>query len=174
MTSRKTLPDQLAANDADLVIMGKPPDGLDLDPTPLMERPLAINAPPHHPLAAQQTIRLARLQDEVFVAREQQSGKQIAMVRFFQECGIQPKARMEMSTNSAIKHAVEARLGLGIVSMHTLELELEADRLVILDVEGYWYLVTHAGKRLLPVVRAFFDFPMGEYAVQFMQPGQQL
>ena len=179
VNSRKTLPDQLAANDAALVIMAKPPDGLDLDPTPLMERPLAINAPPQHALDAQQTIPLARLQDEVFIAPEQQSGKRIATVRFFQECGIQPKTRMEMSTNSVIKHAVEAGLDLGIVSMHTLELELEADRLVILDVqwspvEGYWYPVTHAGKRLPPVVGAFFDFPMGEYAVKFMQPGQQL
>ena len=179
VNSRKTLPDQLAANDADLVIMAKPPDRLDLDPTPLMERPLAINAPPQHPLDAQQTIRLARLQDEVFVAPEQQSGNRIATVRFFQDCGIQPKTRMEMSTNSVIKHAVEAGLDLGIVSVHTLELELEADRLVILDVEGfpvegYWYPVTYAGKRLPPMVRAFFDFPMGEYAVQFMPPGQQL
>ena len=39
------------------------------------------------------------------------------------------------------------------MSIHTLELELEAGRLVILDVEGFpiqrhWYLVTCTGKRL--------------------------
>lgn len=162
-----------------LVIMGKPPDGLDLDPTPLMENPLVIIAPPHHPLAGQQKIPLTRLQDEVFVAREQESGARIAMERFFQQRGIKLKIRMKMTSNSAIKRAVEAGLGLGIVSIHTLELELEADRLVILDVEGfpierYWYLVTYAGKRLPPVARACFEFLMGEAAAQFLQPGQKL
>lgn len=179
VTNRKTLLDQLASNETDLVIMGKPPDGLDLDATPFMENPLVIIAPPDHPLAGQKGIPLARVQDEVFVAREQQSGTRIAMERFFQERGVKLKTGMEMTSNSAIKHAVEAGLGLGIVSIHTLELELEARRLVILDVDGlpiqrHWYLVTVSGKRLSPVAQAFFDFLMGEEAAPLMQPGNLL
>ncbi|MEJ2577402.1 MAG: LysR family transcriptional regulator, partial [Gammaproteobacteria bacterium] len=43
------------------------------------------------------------------------------------------------------------------------ELELEAGRLVVLDVEDFpilrhWYLVKCAGKRLPPVAQAFSDF----------------
>lgn len=179
VTNRKTLLDQLASNETDLVIMGKPPEKLDLDATPFMENPLVIIAPPSHPLAAKKNIPLIGLQDEVFVAREQQSGTRIAMERFFQECGVTLNTRMEMTSNSAIKHAVEAGLGLGIVSIHTLELELEAGRLVTLDVEGfpierYWYLVTCTGKRLPPVAQAFFDFLMGEDAANLMQPGNLL
>jgi DNA-binding transcriptional LysR family regulator len=84
---------------------------------------------------------------------------------------------MEMTSHSAIQHAFEA--GLGVVSIHTLELEPEAGRLVILDVEGfpiacYRYLLTYAGKRLPPVAQAFFDFLVGEDAAQLMQPGQLL
>jgi len=180
VTNRKTLLDQLASNETDLVIMGKPPEELELDATPFMENPLVIIAPPDHPLAGQKAIPLDRLRGEVFVAREQQSGTRIAMERFFQERGIQLKTGMEMTSNSAIKHAVEAGLGLGIVSIHTLELELEAGRLVILDAEGFpiqrhWYLVTGRGKRLSPVAQAFFDFLMGEDAVHLMlQPGNLL
>ncbi len=179
VTNRKTLLDQLANNETDLVIMGKPPDELDLDATPFMENPLVLIAPPDHPLAGQRGIPLARLQDEVFVARERESGTRIAMERFFEERGVRLRTGMEMTSNSAIKHAVEAGLGLGIVSIHTLELELEAGRLVILDVEGFpiqrhWYLVTSKGKRLPPVAQAFFDFLMGEDAVQLMQPGNLL
>jgi len=179
VTNRKTLLDQLASNETDLVIMGKPPEGLDLDATAFMENPLVIIAPPDHPLAGRKDIPLAELQNEVFVAREEQSGTRIAMERFFQERGVRLKTGMEMTSNSAIKHAVEAGLGLGIVSIHTLELELEAGRLVVLDVQGFpierhWYLVTVRGKRLPPVARAFFDFLMGEGADHMMQPGNLL
>ncbi len=83
---------------------------------------------------------------------------------------------MEMTSHSAIQQVVEASLG---VSIDTLESELEAGRLVILDVEGfpierYRYLVTFAGKRLPPVAQAFFGFLMGEDAAQLMQPGRVL
>jgi DNA-binding transcriptional LysR family regulator len=71
-----------------------------------------------------------------------------------------------MTSNEAIKQSVEAGLGLGIVSVHTLELELEAGRLVILDVEGFpilrhWHLVHLKGKRWSPVAQAFNDFLLG-------------
>ena len=60
---------------------------------------------------------------------------------------------MEMSSNEAIKQGVEAGLGLGIVSMHTLAMELALKRLVLLDVEQFpvmrnWYIVHRSGKRL--------------------------
>ena len=74
---------------------------------------------------------------------------------------------MEMTSNEAIKQAVEADLGLGIVSIHTLELELEAGRLVVLDIKEFpilrhWYVVQRQGKRLSPVAQAFKDFVINE------------
>ena len=177
VTNRKTLLDQLASNQTDLVIMGKPPEGLELDATPFMENPLVVIAPAGHPLGEERGIPLARLQQEIFVVREQQSGTRIAMERFFEERGMPLNTGMEMTSNSAIKHAVEAGLGLGIVSIHTLELELEAGRLIVLDVEGFpilrhWYLVKVVGKRLPPVAQAFFDFLVGAEAAPLVQHGR--
>jgi len=87
------------------------------------------------------------------------------MERFFQERGVSLRAGMEMTSNEAIKQAVEAGLGLGVASVHTLELELEAGRLKVLDVEGFpilrhWYLVHCHGKRLSPVAEAFKRFAL--------------
>jgi len=70
---------------------------------------------------------------------------------------------MEMSSNEAIKQAVQAGLGLGIVSIHTLQLELETKRLAVLDVEFFpilrhWYVVHRQGKRLSPVAQLFKEF----------------
>jgi DNA-binding transcriptional LysR family regulator len=81
---------------------------------------------------------------------------------------------MEMTSNEAIKQAVEAGLGLGIVSVHTLELELEARRLVVLNVEDFpimrhWYLVHRRGKRLSPVANVFREYLLGEAAASLLQ-----
>ena len=63
--------------------------------------------------------------------------------------------------------------GLGIVSIHTLELELETGRLNILDVLGFpikrhWYVIQRKGKRLSPAAQAFKEFVL-EQAAQFIR-----
>ena len=96
------------------------------------------------------------------------------MQRFFDKHGIPFHAGMEMTSNEAIKQAVEAGMGLGIVSVHTLELELEAKRLVILKVEGFpirrnWHMVHLKGKRFSPVAQAFHDFLMSVDVSELLQ-----
>jgi DNA-binding transcriptional LysR family regulator len=163
VTNRRGLLDQLQNNETDLVIMGRPPADLDLVTEPFMDNPLVVIAPPTHPLADDSNIPMKALQQETFVVREPGSGTRIAMERFFSEQGVHLTTGMEMTSNEAIKQAVEAGLGLGIVSVHTLELELETGRLVILDADNFpilrhWYLVYRQGKRLSPVAHAFRDY----------------
>jgi len=164
VTNRKALLDQLSSNEVDLVIMGRPPEELELDAIPFKENPLVVIAPPDHPLArAKGPIPLAKIQPETFVIRETQSGTRVAMERFFSEKEIQLNAGMEMTSNEAIKQAVEAGLGLGLVSVHTLELEQETKRLSVLNVEDFpimrhWYTVKCKGKRLSPIAQRFQEF----------------
>jgi DNA-binding transcriptional LysR family regulator len=70
---------------------------------------------------------------------------------------------MEMSTTEAVKQAVQAGMGLGILSLDTVLLEIETGRLKVLDVEGFpiirhWYLVHRLNKRLSSVAEAFKSF----------------
>lgn len=169
VTNREGLLRDLDSNETDMVIMGQPPEDLDLVAEPFMDNPLVVIAAPGHPLTARRQIPLADLQGEAFVVREHASGTRIAMERFFAERGVQLKAGMEMRSNEAVQQAVQAGLGLGIVSIHTLELELETGRLVVLDVESFpimrqWYIVHRAGKRLSPVAQAFKSFVLEEAA----------
>lgn len=132
-----------------------------------MDNPLVVIAPPTHPLVKANEIPLEELRDEPFLFREKGSGTRIAMERFFKERGVILKTGMEMASNEAIKQAVEAGLGLGIVSIHTLELELETERLAVLNVQGFpilrhWYLVHREGKRLSPVAAEFHRFVLTE------------
>jgi len=175
VTNREGLLRHLGDNDVDMVIMGRPPEGLDLEAEPFMENPLVVIASPTHPLVGEQPVPLARLQEEVFVVREPGSGTRIAMERHFEEHGVRLTTGMEMSSNEAIKQAVEAGLGLGIVSLHTLGMELELGRLVVLEAETFpilrhWHLVHRRGKRLSPVAAAFAEFVRTEGAEALSLP----
>ncbi len=167
VTNRQALLAQLAHNEMDMAVMGQPPEGLDLVAESFMENPLVVIAPVSHALAIEQEIPLERLRSETFLVREEGSGTRIAMERFFDQHGIQFRTGMEMSSNEAIKQAVQAGLGLGILSLHTIELELETKRLKVLEVEGFpimrhWYVVHRKDKRLSTVALAFKAFLLTE------------
>ncbi|MCW8899615.1 MAG: LysR family transcriptional regulator [Gammaproteobacteria bacterium] len=167
VTNRERLLRQIADNEKDIAIMGRPPADAELEIEPFADNPLVVVAAPDHPLVAKQPIPLYMLQDQTFVVREQGSGTRTAMERFFDEHNLSITSSMEMNENEAIKQAVQAGMGLGIVSIHTIELELETNRLVILDVEDFpimrhWYLVHRKEKRLSPITQAFKDFVLSE------------
>jgi DNA-binding transcriptional LysR family regulator len=167
ITNRERLVQQLQANSVDLVLMGQPPEGVDVESEAFMENPLVVVAPPGHPLSGGGPIGIERLAEEVFLMREPGSGTRQAMERFFSEHGVAIRHGMQMTRNEAIKQAVRAGLGLSVVSLHTVELELETGRLVILDVKGFplerqWHLVYRRGRRLSPAARAFREFVLAE------------
>jgi DNA-binding transcriptional LysR family regulator len=163
VTNREGLLQQLELNQCDLVIMGEPPKGKRLNSMPIMENPLVIIAAPTHPLAGRQGIPVKELGKQAFVFREPGSGTRAAITRFFEEKGVPIQITMEMTSNEAIKQTVQAGLGLGIVSRHTVELELATGSLVELDVrhfplKRYWYLVRRSDKQLSPVAQRFASY----------------
>ncbi|HRQ04450.1 MAG TPA: LysR family transcriptional regulator [Nitrosomonas halophila] len=167
VTNRENVLRQLADNLTDLAIMGQPPDGLDIVSESFMENPLVIIAPPNHPLCGQQKIPVKRLAQEVFLVREPGSGTRNAMERFFTEQQITINRGMETDTSEAIKQAVQAGMGLGIMSRHTIELELITNRLMILDVQGFpimrhWHIVHRKNKRFSRVAKTFKEFLLKE------------
>lgn len=168
VTNREGLLKALTDNETDLVIMGKPPDDMDLVAESFMDNPLVIIAPPNHPLAKKRNqIPLNALAGETFLVREKGSGTRSAMERHFDQHGMKLAATMEMGTSEAIKQGVEAGLGLGLLSLHTLEMELALKRVVILDVATFpimrhWYIVHRRGKRLSTVAQAFKHFILKE------------
>ncbi|MED5407567.1 MAG: LysR family transcriptional regulator [Pseudomonadota bacterium] len=171
VTNRETLLQNLEHNLPDVVLMGAPPKGLDLQADAFMDNPLIMIAPPDHRFTKRRTIALGNLDTETFVIRESGSGTRIAMERFFNLKAFEPCATIEMTDNEAIKQSVEAGLGLAIVSIHTVELELAAKRLIKLNIKGMpikrrWYVGHRRGKRLSPTAQAFRQFVIDEGARQ--------
>ncbi len=169
VTNRETILRQLADNIPDMAIMGNPPAGMSLVANLFMSNPLVVIARPDHPLIHSGPIPLHRLLQESFIVREKGSGTRNAIERFLEQRGQTMATTMEMSRNEAIKHAVMAGLGLGIVSLHTLEMEFKLERLAVLNVEGFpilkdWYVVHREGKRFSAAAQAFKEFVLGEGA----------
>jgi DNA-binding transcriptional LysR family regulator len=169
VANREMLLAQLADNEMDMAIMGQPPQDSDLEAAPFLENPLVVIASPAHPLAGERRIAPARLADETFIVREPGSGTRGAMERFFAEHSMALHTGMEMSTTEAIKQAVQAGMGLALVSLHTIALELETGRLAVLGVASfpltrYWYVAHRKGKRLSATAQAFKEFLLEEAA----------
>jgi DNA-binding transcriptional LysR family regulator len=163
VANRDAVLKQLADNSTDLAIMGRPPEGVDVSAESFLENPLVVIAAPDHPLARLKRVKFAQLAQEKFLSREPGSGTRSAMERIFAQHHIQPRISMEMETNEAIKQAVQAGMGLGILSQHSIELELETRRLVVLNVEHFpllrhWFVVHRSAKRLSSAALAFKNF----------------
>jgi DNA-binding transcriptional LysR family regulator len=163
VSNRAEVLDLLASNRIDLAIMGQVPDGLELAATRFMANPLVVIAPPDHPLTRKRKITPEQVAAESFLVREAGSGTRAAMERFFAAHGLEIRVSMEMSSNEAIRQAVQAGLGLAVLSLQTLELELAMQRLAVLKVQGFpltrhWYVVHRADKRLSPTAQAFKRF----------------
>lgn len=167
VVNRSKLLEHLADNRIDLALMGQPPRGRNLKATAFLDNPLVVIAACGHPLARLRKVRMQQLLDEPLIGRERGSGTREAIEKHFNDQGLDFGAAMEMNKNEAIKHAVEAGLGLGIVSLHTIKAELAAGQLQVLKVEGFplvrqWYLVQRANKRLAPAAFAFAQMVIKE------------
>lgn len=177
VVNRETLLAQLKDNEMDMAIMGQPPEGQDIEASAFMENPLVVVASPGHPLANVSGITPSQLESETFIVREPGSGTRGAMERFFQRHGMVLHTGMEMSTTEAIKQAVQAGMGLAVVSRHTIALELETGRLAILDVASFpilrhWYVAHRKGKRLSAVAQGFKEFLLNE-AAHLLEPREK-
>jgi DNA-binding transcriptional LysR family regulator len=162
VTNREKLLARIAANEDDLVILGAPPEGMEVVATPIADNPLVVLARHDHPLAGKKKISPARVAAEPFILREKGSGTRLATERYFADLGFTLKVRMELGSNEAIKQAIAGGLGISVLSRHTLTLEGETGLIQPLDVQGFplrrrWYVAYPKGKHLSAVAEAFLD-----------------
>jgi DNA-binding transcriptional LysR family regulator len=138
---------------------------MEIESYPFAPNPLVVMASRDHPLVGEKNIPLSLIAEEPLILREPGSGIRDATLRLFQQHGLQPKVRMELGSNEAIKHAVVGGLGIAILSLHTLSLEGPNGPVAILDVEDFpimrqWHLVYPKGKELSLVAKAFLEFSL--------------
>jgi len=153
---------RLRDNLDDVSIMSMPPEDLEIEREAFMANPLVMIAAASHPLARRRSLSLDQLAGERFVLREPGSGTRLACERHFAAQGFQPRVQLQLGSNEAIRRAVAAGMGVGLISQHALGSALEAADLglVVLRTRGFpihsnWFIVTLRGKRLSPSAAAF-------------------
>ena len=166
-TNRAMVIQRLHDNEDDFVVMGQIPEDNKLETHPFLENILVPVAHPNHPLANKKHITLDELVKERFLVREEGSGTRLVFDRLLDKKGLKIEPYMELGSSEALKQAVMAGLGLAILSLHSLRLEQDAKKLVVLDVEGFpikrrWFAVHMKGKKLSLVARTFHDFIIAE------------
>lgn len=162
--ARDVLQDRVKQCVLDLAVLSAPVADPDLVAAPFMEDELVMVVPAGHPLAGSRGLTLRDLEGESFLMREPGSGTRLAVEAAARRAGVALQVGMELGSNGAIKHAVEAGLGVAVLSSHAIALERRiGGGLVVLDVDGFpvrrpWSIV-HLRRRHLPgAVEQFIDF----------------
>lgn len=162
---------RLARNDDDLYLIGHVPTELTTEVAvyPFAPNPIVVMARRDHPLVGKRNLPIHCLAQEVFLLREPGSGIRESTLRIFAEHGLQPKIRMELGSNEAIKQAVIGGLGIAVLSLHTLSAEGTQGPIALLDIEHFplkrqWHIVHPQRKTLSVVAQTFLEFAMKDEA----------
>jgi DNA-binding transcriptional LysR family regulator len=122
---------------------------------------------PSHPFAARATVSPAEVGAEPFVLPEAGSRTRLLVEEAFARLGVKLKVAMQLSGTEAVKKAVEADLGVAMVSKHAVqrELALGALKRVIVDdlaIHRPMHVLYRKGKHLSPLAKRFLAFAFEE------------
>ncbi len=124
--------------------------------------------PPGHPLAKESSVKFARLLEYPFICREEGSGTRGVIGEYLDqlpECEGALKVTMELGSPEAVKGAVEAGMGVSVVSRATIQKELRLGTLVALELdpplERPFSFVHQKQKFRLRVMEELLEFARG-------------
>jgi DNA-binding transcriptional LysR family regulator len=99
---------------------------------------LVAIVPPGHPKAEQKKITLDELLEHPFICREEGSGTREVIAEYMNaagNCQSCMKIAMELGSPEAVKGAVEAGMGISVVSNATIQKELRLGTLVAIELD---------------------------------------
>ena len=146
----------------DLGIVGKEQTGSDLVCRPVFDDHLEIFVAPDSPLAGGKRVRVADLDGATFVLREAGSATRDLALRCLAAHGCAPGDTIELGSNEAVKRAVSAGLGIGVLSTHTVQIDRQAGAVVTLDCDDWdcrrhFWLIYRLDRFLTNAERVFIE-----------------
>ncbi|WP_342439773.1 selenium metabolism-associated LysR family transcriptional regulator [Paenibacillus sp. FSL L8-0436] len=135
----------------------------DMEIEPVMGDELKLIVPSEHPLADRDEVTLEEALEYPFVLREQGSGTRRVMEEQLIAKGLDPAAMrvvMELGSTGAVKSAVEAGLGLTIISASSVKHEVTLGLLKIVNLSDTsfkrQFYAIHLKSTLLPISAVTF------------------
>jgi DNA-binding transcriptional LysR family regulator len=154
---------QLAGQEIDLAIMGRPPMELKTVSAAFAKHPMAFIAAPSNPLMAARGLDLQAINRANLLVRERGSGTRTTVEKVFKDAGLVIDFGSEMSSNEAIKQMCASGFGVAFLSLHACVLELQTGLLALLPMKGNpierdWHVMHLAGRPLPSAAAAFEQF----------------
>jgi LysR family transcriptional regulator, low CO2-responsive transcriptional regulator len=160
--NRDRVVERLEKHSDDLAVMMLPPAHLPLDALPFMANPLVVIGSKNHPRAAKRT-QLSQLQSERWLMRESGSGTRTVALQHFLTQGFEPRIAMSLGSNEALKHAVAAGLGIGVISRMAFAGDAAHAGLAELKIGGFplqkqWQVAWRKDYPLSAAARTFVQY----------------
>ncbi len=143
----------------DFYVFSHPPLDIETQSIEFLQNPLVAIAHEDHPLAKRKSLTLKDLIKEPFLMREKGSGTRFAIEEFLKKQKVQLNVKMTIESNEAIKHLVMSKLGISILSAHTLTYDMQNGiaQLPIkeLPIDSNWFFVWSKNKRHTLIANEF-------------------
>ena len=133
VANSETVAAKVADHSLDVGLIEAPSHNPNLSTLACCEDELVMICAPNHALASRTGVKAREIADQPYVSREQGSGTREVVDDFFRDNGVNPDdlhIEMELGSREAIKGAVEANLGVAIMSASTVNKEIQLGTLV--------------------------------------------
>ena len=161
---------QVLNNSLEIGIVGHQPENRSLSTTLFRKDILLLVVSNKHPWALRKKpVSLVELSDQTFLLSREGSGTRDNILSFLAGSHITLHHAMEFGTTEGVKRAVEANLGISILSRHVVAKELASKTLRKISMEGpplvrTFYLIHHRDRYLSAAARSFIKIADKRYA----------
>lgn len=138
VANSETIENKVADHTLDIGLIESPSHNPSLTTHACCDDELVMICAPGHPLAGKCIVTPKELAEQPYVSREQGSGTREVIDSYFRDNGINPDdlhIEMELGSREAIKGAVEAGLGIAILSSSTITKEVKLGDLAAIRLE---------------------------------------
>ena len=139
----------------------------------VLEDQLVIITPPDHPLGRYPTLEPSNLEDQLLIMHETGSAPRKALENYIRKNDLSVSIHLELSSNRAIKRAVEDGIGIALISRRVANEEIRNKRLRAIPLSDRsmtrkFYMVHHQDKYLSESLQNFIDMVF-KWAAEYMR-----
>ena len=139
----------------------------------VLEDQLVIITPPDHPLGRYPTLEPSNLEDQLLIMHETGSAPRKALENYVRKNDLSVSIHLELSSNRAIKRAVEDGIGIALISRKVANEEIRNKRLRAIPLSDRsmtrkFYMVHHQDKYLSESLQNFIDMVF-KWAAEYMR-----
>ena len=126
----------MVTDQADLGLVSYPESNREITAIPWREEKMMVAAAPSHPLAARETLDLADLAQQNFVAFDDELRVGREVKRYIRDSGAQLNVVMHFDNIQTMKEAVVLGSSISIMPVRVLRNDIEQGRLVAIPIQG--------------------------------------